>query len=269
MISFSACTRDHKGGRSSEFAEGLLVRDGDRDLSGEGMGIGGVALRTAEFTCFPRGSRTVQDREEVTRTFLLDTRMVWKFRDIPLLPLTGLMEKLVSWYMAHQSLQNFLLPLSGLRRIARLEPAPEDMEPVAEARFIYRVEGSVVRISCAVQSLKGPLPEVWLLNELGADIFTASLQQGTILPPPPGWESLKGPFPTPALYDPSRQLWFRVARVRTTPPVTSCVYWGRERMRELNWAGFCIRLDPGGSSEVGCTYGIEFGGAGAAGMTLT
>jgi len=227
-----------------------------------------VALRTTDFTCFPQNSRTVHENDEVSRIFLLDTRIVWRFGGITSVWLTGLMEKLVSWYMTHPSLQNVLLPLCGLRGVARLEPASEVMEPVAEAQFFYRVEGSAIQVSCTVQSLQGPLPDIWLLNELGADIFTASLQEGRLLPPPPGWEALKVGLPTPALYDPSRSLWFRVARVMTAPPVTSRVYWGREKGKELNWAGFGIRLNPGGSMKVGCTYCIEFGGAGATGMTL-
>jgi hypothetical protein len=268
MIWFSATVRDQTGGRSSEFAAGLLVRDGGRDLTGEGMGIGSVALRTAGFTCFPRTSLTVQENNKVTRTFLVDSRIVWKFGGIASFRLTGIMERLVTWYKAHSSVQKVLLPISGIHRLAMLEPAPDAMEPVAEARFIYNLEGSAVQISCAVRSLRDSLPEVWLLNELGADIFTASLQDGTILPAPPGWEALNGQFPTPALYDPSRLLWFRVAGVRTGPGVTSCTYWGREKRKELDWAGFAIRLDPGDRSEVDCTYSIEFGGAGAAGMVL-
>jgi len=268
MISFSACTRGYRGGRSSEFAEGILVRDGDLDLTGEGMGIGSVALRTTDFTYFPQNSRTVHHNDDVSRIFLLDTRIVWRFWGITSVWLTGLMEKLVTWYMTHPSLQNVFLPLCGLRGVARLETAPEVMEPVAEAQFFYRVKGSAIQISCTVQSLQGPLPEVWLLNELAADIFTASLQEDRLLPPPPGWEALNGALPTPALYDPSRSLWFRVARVMTAPSVTSRVYWGRERGKELNWAGFGIRLDPRGSVKVGCTYCIEFGGTGATGMTL-
>jgi hypothetical protein len=106
---------------------------------------------------------------------------------------------------------------------AILEPAPETIETVAEARFVYHLEGSAVQISCAVRSLRGSLPEVWLLNELGADFFNVSLQEDITRPPPPGWEALNGQFPTQALYDPSRDLWFRVGGVRTGPGVTSCI----------------------------------------------
>jgi hypothetical protein len=97
MISFSATERDQTGGRSSEFAAGLLVRDGERDLTGEGMGIGSVALRTAGFTCFPLTSLTFQGNNEVIRTFLVDSRIVWKFGGIASLRLTGTMERLATW----------------------------------------------------------------------------------------------------------------------------------------------------------------------------
>ena len=149
-----------------------------------------------------------------------------------------------------------------------LEPAPDTIEPVAEVKFVYRLEGSLIQISCILKSLIGPLPEVWLLNELAADVFNVSLKEGNILPPPPGWELLEGPIPSPALYDPSRDLWFRIAGVRTGEGIPSCMYWGREDNKDLNWAGFAIRLDPGKGSEVGCTYDIEFGGTGATGMVL-
>ena len=117
MISFSSAMRDQAGGRSSEFAAGLLVRDGERDLTGEGMGIGSVALRTAGFTCFPRTDLTAQENNEVTRTFFIDSRIIWKFGGISSLWLTGIIERLVTWYMAHSSFQKILLPISGIRQV--------------------------------------------------------------------------------------------------------------------------------------------------------
>jgi hypothetical protein len=49
-------------------------------------------------------------------------------------------------------------------------------------------------------------------------------------------------FPTPALFDPSRGVRFRLESLTLQPRVPCRLFWGRERFPDLCWAGFELEL---------------------------
>jgi len=62
-------------GISKGLARGLLVYYGDCNLTGEGMGIGSIALRGHECTYFSRSCTDSTEAGVIKRTFTLDTRI--------------------------------------------------------------------------------------------------------------------------------------------------------------------------------------------------
>lgn len=254
--------REYRGdGISEGLARGLLVWSGTENLTGEGMGIGSVAIRCPRYTCF---SRTCMDKPSaegvITRTFLVDTRMSWSILGTVSPWLTRSIESGIGAYMRLPRLQRLLMaPVLPLRSLLRIHPVFESIPPCAEVTFTYRITGTAVDISARVSLLDGPVGTVCLLNELSADCFMAGWNKGMV-PPPPGWEELNGERDTVSLYDPVHDIQFSIAAVSTSSPLQLRVFWGREQGEDLCWAGFVIEV--GGPDEVAVPdevhYRIEF-----------
>lgn len=244
MTGVSIVPDQYRGdGISEGLARGLLVWSGGENLTGEGMGIGSVAIRCPGFTCF---SRTCTDRPGgegvITRTFLVDTRMSWSILGTVSPWLTRSIESGVGAYMRFPGLQRILMaPVMPLRSLLSVHPVFESIPPSAEVTFTYRITGTAVDISARVRPLADPLGTVCLLNELSADCFPAGWNGG-IVPPPPGWEELNGERDAAALYDPVHDIRFSIAAVSTSPPLQPRVFWGREKGKDLCWAGFAIEV---------------------------
>lgn len=255
---------DYEGtGRSRGLARGLLVYAGDQDLTGEGMGIGGVALRDHTGTRFSR-SWTDREDEGFERTYLLETRMAWSVAGRPSPLLARAIESGVGVYMRLPALQPLLLrPVPRLQRALRVESGFEAAPPAGRVTVACAVTGGRVDVRAEIHPSAGPESTVCLLNELSGRWFTASVRSGEIGPPPPGWEAIN-PADPPGLYDPVHGLRFTFGEATVSPPVSTRLFWGRERAGDLCWAGFCLELgplaDPG--EPIVARYGIEFSGGG-------
>ncbi|WP_440950523.1 hypothetical protein [Methanosphaerula subterraneus] len=248
-------------GISEGLARGLLVWSGGENLTGEGMGIGSVAIRCPGYTCFSRTCRDSPGGEGVVvRTFLVDTRMSWSIFGTVSPWLTRSIEVGIEAYMRIPGLQRLLMaPVVPLRSLLRIHPVFESIPPTAEVTFTYRIAGTAVDISARVRPLAGPVGTVCLLNELSADSFAAGWIGG-IIPPPPGWEELTGEMNAVSLYDPVHDIRFSIAAVSTSPPCQPKVFWGREVGEDLCWAGFAIEVGSLDGMEVPdeVCYRIEF-----------
>lgn len=245
----------------------LVFADGV-NITGEGMGIGAVACRHAGFSCFSRGCTTIVQGAGLTeRTFLIDSRLLWG-RKRPSVLLTRALEWIAGLYMRWPLIQPFLSVTSPARNLLGLKTFFEPIVPVAEARFVYHVDGDTLDISCTIEPGES-LTSVILLNELAADSFTMGYCQGAVTPPPTGWIKFK---PGNALYDPVRRLRFSLACRGQEREGTEEIWWGREHTQDLRWAGFELELSGFGHPALPrtCTYKVclsfepdQGGGSGA------
>jgi hypothetical protein len=247
-------------GRSRDLARGLLVYADGRNLTREGMGIGCPAAKTERHTLFSRTCSTLRtDRDHIHKIFRIDTGIGWGILGRLSPALTRMNNTTVDLYMRYPPLQH-LLPLgAGFRTLFGIKPVRYDCEPPVEAHFEYVIQGSRIEISCRLQALRGGLPTIYLLNELGANAFRNGWLDGRPIPPPKGWEPIPS-NPQAALYDPARRLCFRIGQVTVSEGMNARLYWGRERLMELCWAGYEIELDPGDPAiaEACCRYAISF-----------
>jgi len=134
-------------GISKGLARGLLVYYGDCNLTGEGMGIGSIALRDHECTYFSRSWTDSAESGTLKRTFTIDTRMIWGVRGKPSTLLTRWIESGISAYMHLPWFQSILmLPVLPLRTLLCIHPLFETIAPRGKATFTYRVTGQEVEI---------------------------------------------------------------------------------------------------------------------------
>lgn len=258
--------RGYEGeGRSLGLARGLLVFYGDQNLTGEGMGIGSVAIRDRTGTYFCRSSGGWADEAGKGRTYTLDTRIGWAIGGRPSPLLSRGVEAAVGAYMHVPSLQRLLmLPVQPLRRRLGISPVFQAVPPVGRVTVDSEVKGGRIDVRAGVYPPLRPGSVVCLLNELSADWFTAAVRDGAPAPPPPGWEPL-GPGDPPAqLYDPSHGLRFTLTEYSVPPDLPARTFWGRERIGDLCWAGFCLELGPLGGlrGPFEARYGIDLSGGG-------
>jgi hypothetical protein len=247
-------------GISEGLARGLLVFSGPENLTGEGMGLGSIAIRGDRCTFFSRScTDSVDPESDINRTFSLDTRMSWSIGGIVSPLLTRVAEDAIGFYMRHPGLQALAMaPVMPLRRILAIRPVFETIPAVAEATFRYRVTGSRVRVQVRVRPLVPDPGTICILNELGGKHFTGCIESGATLPSPPGYEELPLRFPTPALFDPGRGIRFRLCSVDGAPQLPVRIFRGREQGGDLSWAGISIEIDhPGGREEISLEYQID------------
>jgi hypothetical protein len=246
-------------GRSRGLSRGLLVLAGGQNIIREGMGIGCPAALCKGETIFSRtriGDR--KDGDWIEYSFILDTGFGWGITRRPSRALTWLMNKTTSLYMRHPDLQPLLLVGSAFRAILFISPRLYSVTPMAKVQFRYYVQGNAVDITCKIHACENDLPTVFLLNEAGADAFTGAWCKNGLILPPSGWE----PYPSSSekwFYDPTRNLHFRITPGEVSEGITAQLFWGRERTRDLCWAGYGIRLVSDRKlATATCRYTIAF-----------
>jgi hypothetical protein len=255
-----AWAEEYRGeGRSQGLSRGLLVLAGEENVIREGMGIGCPAVLSNGEPVFSRTCYLKKrEKDQIECTFLLDTALKWGITGRPSRLLTGLVNRTVDLYMRHPALQP-LLPLgSGFRSLFLIRPFWFDVSPVAEVQYRYRVKEGSAEMDCRIHGFGRNLPVIYLLNEVGADAFAATWCGGKTLAPPRGWEPCL--IPTERwFYDPSRDLHFRVVMKEVSEGMSMHLFWGREKTRDLCWAGYGIQLVPERPLVTAtCSYTVTF-----------
>jgi hypothetical protein len=248
-------------GISRGLARGLLVYYGDCNLTGEGMGIGSIAVRDHEYTYFSRSWTDSAEAGVLRRTFALDTRMSWSIRGKPSAVLTRGIESGVSAYMRLPRFQDLLMvPVFPLRTQLGIHPVFETIPARGEITFTYRVSGSHVGVHAEMNLPVRQQDTVCLLNELSAAWFTKGCDGECLVPPPPGWEKVDpGQLPAP-LADPVHGIRFSLSSPEVNPPVPFTLFRGREYNGDHCWTGFCIQLDTPDDVQglPGVHYSVDF-----------
>ena len=189
------------------------MRQGDQDLTQEGLGLGTIALRRSGLTYFPSDSRTSADGPRVTKEYALDSALVFRS---PYLPISSIMPAYGLVTRAYMMLPGCQERLLGLRSwaFARLKVRPElrRTRTQALAEFDYELRADTIVVRAEVRSLDGPLPGMFVMNELGADHFRSAIRDGIIGPPPTGWCPL--PDGPPRLLDEEHGTTFGIDRVK-------------------------------------------------------
>ena len=235
----------------------LVFADGI-NLTGEGMGIGAVAMKGSPYSFFSRTCKTtVVSPGVIEKTFLVDSRLLWGRVNRPSVFLTRFYTWIIDRYMQYPAFQ-FLLPFgSSIKNVLGLKSYFEPVSPVAEARFIYRISENKIEVSCTICPPKEHFTSIFILNELAADSFTHGFSNGKITLPPSGWMRFE---PGSDLYDPERHLRFSFSYNAGNESVPGKTWWGRELTRDLRWAGFEIEF-PGikdADQQLFCSYEVSF-----------
>ncbi len=232
-------------GISKGLARGLLVYYGDCNLTGEGMGIGSIALRDRECTYFSRSWTDSTESGVLKRTFTLDTRMRWSIRGKPSNLLTRWIESGISAYMQLPRFQSIIMmPVSPISTLLDIRPLFETIPPRGKVTFVYRVTGNTVEVQVEINAPVGPQDTLCLLNELSAAWFTAGWDGKQMISPPPGWEKVRSDQLPVSLVDPVHGIRFFMGQPSFSPSVPFTIYRGREQTGDVCWAGFCLELGP-------------------------
>lgn len=247
-------------GVSRGIPRGLLVRRYDIDLVQEGLGLGAVALKRKGITFFPRVSSSREESGCLIKELTVDSAMVL---ESPYLPLAQLMAVYGLGTKAYMNLpwgqEAFLSLRSNLHAWFDVRPAYRPVEALANVTFVYKPKGDAVNIVCTIRSLDGPLPTVFVMNELGAEHFDRSITDGREGPAPTGWRKLPYATPTPALLNAREGVAFLIDQLTCPDRSGPRLFWGREHRSDLNWAGFEVELsNPGGLVSMKIEYNLRF-----------
>jgi hypothetical protein len=220
----------------------MVHMDGS-NITQESLGLGAIAVIKEGRTYFSSECHTDLDGSTITKKFPIGSRL---FFDSPLVPVSSMMRfyaLATRAYMVLPSWQNRLLGLRGwfFSRF-QIRPVLRPNEPLAIAEVTYHQKAEAVEVECSIRSLEGPLPEICVMNEVGADHFNSSIQGGTVGKPPSGWCELPLHQPFAALWDPLARTAFFIDRIECEEGMDVSLFWGREKAKDLCWAGFEIKL---------------------------
>ena len=232
-------------GISLGIARGILVKYKDMNIVQEGLGIGNIAFKNGLMTFFASTCNTLQlSKTQFKKIFLIDSVLLWQINGKHSIFVTRVIEILAQYYMHFPGLQNKLLKTGTFfRNLIKLTPILKRVPPVAKACFNYTIEEDGLYVESEVKSLAGYLNKVFISNELGADFFLKGIRNGKAVPTPTGWNYIKTNPDSNAFYDPDHNLSFFVKKINVQNQVSCKVFWGREKTKDLSWAGFEFEFD--------------------------
>lgn len=222
---------------------GLMVQMDGSNITQESLGLGAIALIKEGRTYFSSDCHTESDGSTITKRFPIGSRLYFHS---PLVPVSSMMRfyaLATRAYMVLPSWQNRLLGLRGwFFSQFQVRPDLRSTEPLAVAEVAYHQKEGAVEVECLIRSLEGPLPQISVMNEVGADHFDSSLQDGRVGKPPSGWCELPLNRPSAALWDPRARTAFTIGSIECEEGMDVSLFWGREKAKDLCWAGFEVKL---------------------------
>jgi len=248
-------------GMSTGIPRGLTVRRGEIDLTQEGLGLGTVALRKGGLTYFALSGKTSVSGPLITKEFTVDSALLFESPLFPLSKLMALYGLGTRTYMMLPGSQEMLMAFrSRIFSRMRVRPVFRPARPLATAMFVYAPRADAVTIKATVRSLAGHLPDMFIMNELGADHFVSVIRDGRTGPAPTGWCPLPSRMPSPSLVDEEHATTFLIDRLKVSEGLETHLFWGREKGEGLCWAGFELELrNLKGLEEASVEYEVRFG----------
>ena len=271
-------------GRSARLARGLCLWVAGTNQTGEGMGLGAVALGRGRQTFFAAAPSPAEDQLDQAaaepfgggpgpeagpaftwrRDYALDRVAVKTLGGVPVPGLTLLGHLLVALYMRFPWLQRSILHprlLTAGQRAFRIGSGFRRIPPLARCRMHYTLRPGEIAITGEVNWQGQPPHKIYLLNELSSAFLDSCWQGGQWLPPPTGWEAANTGGEEPWLASsaggialqgsPATCSWGEVEK-----------YLGREAAGDLAWAGIIYQITlphrrPEGRTAVEFSYQLK------------
>ena len=236
--------------------KGLLLLDGERELSAEGVGFGVPIVKRGPRAVFP-GSAEIAvrpgDPPEVTLTYSMDRveRLGGNRGRSPLLrPLDEAREAFALLYRHAPLLRRPLLAASnGIRWLLHVKTRFERTTPLGTVTVTYSAgdhRGDLV-VRADLSRLPASVTEIVLMNELGADSFDRFVdadgrdERGSAIG---AWDQVRARNASFASTD--HGVSFSLERDPDPGAPDARLYRGREVAKgRLAWAGFGYSLRPG------------------------
>ena len=239
----------YKGcGHSKGLARGLqLFWDGE-NMTQEGMGIGTIAIKENDCTYFSQRCENLKNGGEIARRrFFLDTILLTGPKGMETSLLTRIRDRGMEFYKKHPKTQRIQLSADRfLRRVFHIRRTFKRIKPKAEAIISYEVLENEVLITFNISIKDFSLPKICLMNELGADWFDGSMIEGEAAKPPSAWQSMSAEADDqrmPSFYSAKLGLCFSISDIYIKDNFSYELFWGREKTRELCWAGYTIEIE--------------------------
>jgi hypothetical protein len=249
--------------------KGLLLLDGEQELSGEGVGFGVPVLKRGPRAVFAGSCRVVPGDagpRELTLVYRMDRVERLGGRRRPrraLAPLELVRETLSLAYRRVPPLRRPLTSLSNAgRRLLRVRTWFDQTTVLAELPVTYEVGGGqsadagCLLVTAHLGSLPATVTEVVLMNELGAsfDLYEEggrALHAGEI----GAWDAVRAP--SARFRNGAAGVWFELmSRPDPAAPQVRLLRGRESAAGRLAWAGFGYSLRPGPSAF---TYPVHFG----------
>ena len=246
-------------GVSSGLPRGLLVELDGENLTQEGMGLGLPVLQWRGLNYFPviTSSKNVSSTQ-FERTYSFEKCLYWYFGSRKLTHLTRVFEFCTqTFYMPFPIVQPAIFKITqALRKHLPTTVMFDQVEPIGQCTVKYDIIGNQVLIEQVLQLFTVISPKVILLNELGADYFAKSHQDGVISGPPSGWVPIPTANLCPELINETHGLSFRISEVQEQ--VAYQLKWGREKAADYCWSGFEIEYKMKSGLPANFAYKINF-----------
>lgn len=268
MLEFKFDKNYYGEGISRGIPRGLLPYLDGRLIVQEGMGIGSFAVQYGNRTYFCSIEKideyVISDsHKEIDVEYSVDMMLEWTFikRSSPLL--TSFLENVASkCYMKSEAFQDPLLKIGTLiRRLLGIKPDFKKIESLGNISASYAVGESDIKI-VADCNLRLENYKLFVMNEIGGELFSRSVICGQEKAPPTGWQRIEKSDVSKdrlhVLKSPSLGLAFHMDEIFVPPYVESTLFWGREVSDGYNWAGFESELKCSSSGFEGYAYRIWF-----------
>jgi hypothetical protein len=240
MLQYELTSRYKGFGLSLNLDRGLLVLHDGVLLVEEGMGIGACALQIGGYTYFA-STRSIGDTDDsLALAFSLDRRLEWRLMGIKSRIFTRALEFVVTHsYMKREKSQNMLLKLGNfLGKLFFVTPDYVFVPSKGEMMISYTASQDAIDVEVSYKAPKAG-GVLFIMNELGGNIFNEGIINGVQTPPPTGWKKVTG---TCELFSQSHALAFTIDERHVPENVQSTIYWGRESCANNCWAGFESKL---------------------------
>jgi hypothetical protein len=268
--------REAGGYPTDGLQKGLLLLDGEQELSGEGVGFGVPVLKRGLRAVFCGSSRTTARGAEpapLTLVYRADRLERLGRRDqahVAPAPLDLARESLSLVYRHVPPLRRPLAAMSTAgRRLLGVSTRFEETELLAEVAVTYalvaarREHEGVLTVTTRLDALPPTVTEVILMNELGAAFFDIYEEDGRLTRGGDigAWDQVTAELAR--FRSSTTGVWFELRSTPDPARPDARLFRGRELAPgRLAWAGFGYSLRPGPTAF---TYSVRFGRDVAAG----